>query len=139
MHGLRPPALDDLGLLAALEQQAETVRAGGLRVEVVPEHVGALPAAVEVAAYRIVAEALTNVTRHARATSVRVRLVNEPGALVVEVSDDGIGISSERTAGVGLLSLRERAAELGGSTTVSCPPEGGTIVRAVLPAEVIHE
>jgi signal transduction histidine kinase len=72
-------------------------------------------------------------------TSVRVRLVTEPGAPVVEVFDDGTAISSERTAGVGLLSQRERAAELGGSTTVSCPPEGGTTVRAVLPAEVIHE
>ena len=133
VHGLRPPALDDLGLLAAIEQQAEAARAGGLRVEVEPQHVDALPAAVEVAAYRIVAEALTNAARHAQATSVRVRLSAEPGVLVVEVADDGIGISSDRTAGVGLLSLRERTAELGGSTTVTCPPEGGTIVRAVLP------
>ncbi|HEY5785373.1 MAG TPA: sensor histidine kinase [Microlunatus sp.] len=133
VHGLRPPALDDLGLLAAVEQQAETARAGGLRVEIDAGRVDALPAAVEVAAYRIVAEALTNATRHARATSARVQLTAEPGVLVVEVADDGIGISSDRTAGVGLLSLRERAAELGGSTTVTCPPEGGTTVRTVLP------
>ena len=57
----------------------------------------------------------------------------EAGALVVTVADDGIGISSERTAGVGLLSLRERAAELGGEAVIACPPEGGTTVRAVLP------
>lgn len=133
VHGLRPPALDDLGLLAAIEQQAEAARTGGLSVQVDAERLDALPAAVEVAAYRMVAEALTNVARHAAATQARVRLEVTADTLVVEVSDDGVGIASERTAGVGLLSLRERAAELGGSTTVSCPDEGGTIVRAVLP------
>lgn len=133
VHGLRPPALDDLGLLAAVEQHAEAARASGLTVEVAAEHVDALPAAVEVAAYRMVAEALTNVVRHASANRAAVRLEVAADTLVVEVSDDGVGIASDRTAGVGLLSLRERAAELGGSTTISCPSGGGTVVRAVLP------
>jgi signal transduction histidine kinase len=133
VHGLRPPALDDLGLLAAVEQQADQLRTAGLDVTVDAEGLEGLPAAVEVAAYRIVAESLTNVVRHARAGGVRVRLRREAAGLTVEVVDDGIGISSERTAGVGLLSVRERAAELGGEATVECPAAGGTVVRAVLP------
>lgn len=133
VHGLRPPALDDLGLLAAVEQQADQLRTAGLEVVVDAEGLDALPAAVEVAAYRIVAESLTNVARHARAGAVGVRLARETDALIVQVSDDGVGISSERTAGVGLLSVRERAAELGGEATVECPEGGGTTVRAVLP------
>ncbi len=133
VHGLRPPALDDLGLLAAVEQQADRLRASGPVVAVEAEGLDGLPAAVEVAAYRIVAESLTNVARHAQAGLVRVRLVRETGALTVEVADDGVGISSERTAGVGLLSVRERAAELGGEAMVECPDGGGTTVRAVLP------
>lgn len=133
VHGLRPPALDDLGLLAAVEHQADQLRASGLDVRVEAADLTGLPAAVEVAAYRIVAESLANVSRHARAGSAHVRLLREPGALVVRIADDGIGISSDRTAGVGLLSVRERAAELGGEATIGCPPEGGTTVRAVLP------
>ena len=93
---------------------------------------GPLPAAVKVAAYRIAAEALTNVVRHAGARSCRVRLATGDGALLVEVTDDGTGIPSDAPAGVGLLSLRERAAELGG-TEVTCPAGGGTAVRARLP------
>ncbi len=133
VHGLRPPALDDLGLLAALEHQGDQLRAAGLEVTVDAEGLDGLPAAVEVASYRIVAESLTNVARHAQARAVGVRLRRDDGALLVEVTDDGIGISSERTAGVGLLSVRERAAELGGEATIECPAGGGTTVRAVLP------
>jgi signal transduction histidine kinase len=133
VHGLRPPALDDLGLVAAIEQHAEQARAAGLDVRVSADQVSGLPAAVEVAAYRIVAEALTNVVRHARARVADIALRREAAALVVQVSDDGVGISSERRAGVGLLSLRERAAELGGSTAVTCPVEGGTRIRVELP------
>lgn len=133
VHGLRPPALDDLGLRAALEQQLHTVRAAGLEVSLEAGDLTRLPAGVEVAAYRIVAEALTNVVRHAGARTAWVRLADDEDALVVEVGDDGRGISSDRTAGVGLLSLRERAAELGGHAVVSCPEAGGTVVRAVLP------
>lgn len=92
-----------------------------------------LPAAVEVAAYRIASEALANAGRHAGASRVAVTLERADGALVVSVVDDGIGIPPDAPAGVGLVSLRERAAELGGSCTVECPPDGGTVVRAVLP------
>jgi signal transduction histidine kinase len=132
VHDLRPPALDDLGLEAAVRQQAERVRSE-VDVTVEAEGVVGLPAAVEVAAYRIVAEALTNVVRHAGAGAVDVRLEAGAGALTVTVVDDGRGIGPDVTAGVGLLSLRERAEELGGRCEVTCPDGGGTTVRAVLP------
>ena len=133
VHDLRPPALDDLGLVGALRQQAEQLSGPGLAVRVEADDLGALPAAVEVAAYRIAAEALTNVARHAGASSCGVRLEHDRRGLVVEVTDDGRGIAAEAQAGVGLLSLRERAAELGGGVEVTCPAGGGTVVRAWLP------
>ncbi|MBL0746327.1 sensor histidine kinase [Nocardioides baculatus] len=132
VHDLRPPALDDLGLEAAVRQQAERVRS---EVDVTVTAVGAagLPAAVEVAAYRIVSESLANAVKHAGAGAVDVRLDAGATALTVTVADDGRGIGPDVTAGVGLLSLRERAEELGGRCEVVCPDGGGTTVRAVLP------
>ena len=91
-----------------------------------------LPAAVEVAAYRIITEALTNVARRARARHCSVRL--ELGAeLGIEVCDDGRGMTGDYRPGVGVTSMRERAAELGGSFSIGPGPDGGTRVRAVLP------
>ncbi|MCF6378046.1 sensor histidine kinase [Nocardioides KLBMP 9356] len=132
VHDLRPPALDDLGLEAAVRQQADRVRSE-LDVTVETAGTAGLPAAVEVAAYRIVSESLANVVKHAGAGRVDVRLDAGPTALTVTVADDGRGIGPDVTAGVGLLSLRERAEELGGRCEVVCPDEGGTTVRAVLP------
>ena len=132
VHDLRPPALDDLGLEAAVRQQAERV-GSELGVEVEAGDLARLPAAVEVAAYRIVAESLTNVVKHASATRCLVRLTPHPDHLEVLVADDGRGIAHDVVAGVGLLSLRERADELGGQCQVSCPETGGTEVRAWLP------
>lgn len=136
VHDLRPPALDDRGLVGALRQQAEQ---SPLPVSVEAGDLGVLPAAAEVAAYRIVSEALTNVARHASARSARVRLHREDGCLVLEVEDDGVGIPAEAQAGVGLVSLRERAGELGGRSEVTCPPGGGTVVRAWLPMRSSHD
>lgn len=134
VHDLRPPALDDRGLVGALTQQAERITgSGGPQVTVEAAELGALPAAVEVAAYRIAGEALTNVARHARARRATVRLQRDDRDLLVEVADDGTGIAAEAQAGVGLVSLRERAAELGGRSEVTCPATGGTVVRAWLP------
>lgn len=133
VHGLRPPALDDLGLVAAIDQQVERMRSDGLDIRVQAEALPALPAAVEVAAYRIVSEALANMSRHAGARSCTVGLWGESGALRVEVRDDGVGIAPDVVAGVGLGSMRDRAAELGGAATVTCPDEGGTLVEAWLP------
>jgi signal transduction histidine kinase len=133
VQGLRPPALDDLGVLAAVEQQADRVRSSGLEVTVHADDLAGLPAAVEVAAYRIVSEALTNVARHADARSCSVALMTRPTDLEVVVRDDGRGIAEDVVAGVGLRSLRERVEELGGGYEVVCPPGGGTTVRAWLP------
>ena len=112
VHDLRPPALDDLGLLAAIEQQAERA-SSQLSVDVDADDITGLPAAVEVAAYRIVSESLANVVKHSGATRCTIRLVPGERALEIEVSDDGRGIEPDVAAGVGLLSLRERADESG--------------------------
>ncbi|GAA3546033.1 sensor histidine kinase [Nocardioides daeguensis] len=130
VHDLRPPALDDRGLVGALRQQAEHL---AVPLAVTAPDDLRLPAAVEVAAYRIAGEALTNVARHAGAHGARLLVETAGDTLVLEVADDGRGIPVDRAAGVGLASLRERAAELGGTTTISSPPGGGTVVRARLP------
>ena len=100
-----------------------------------PDELQPLPAAVEVACYRIVQEALTNISRHAHARSCHIRLSVDRGSgvLEVEITDDGVGIPEERAAGVGLTSMRERAEELGGTLAVEPGPEAGTRVRARLP------
>ncbi|HEX5505103.1 MAG TPA: histidine kinase [Thermomicrobiales bacterium] len=136
VYALRPPALDDLGLAGALRQAAEGYGPGATRIAVeAPAALPPLPAAVEVAAYHIAQEALTNVVRHATARACTLRLALDPAAdsLTVEVEDDGRGIAPGAPAGVGLASLRERAAELGGACTIEARPAGGTLVRAALP------
>jgi signal transduction histidine kinase len=136
VHGLRPPALDELGLAGAVRRLAEVSGAGpeGPRITVEAPDLPPLPAAVEVAAYRIVQEALTNVVRHASARRCAVRLVPGPRTVTVTVTDDGVGLpSGAGRAGVGLASMRERAEEMGGSVTVQDAPGGGVEVRAVLP------
>jgi signal transduction histidine kinase len=139
VHDLRPPALDELGLVHAVAEQADAfsgpVDGGGrLQVEVAsPEPLPELPAAVEVAAYRIICEGLTNVVRHARAAACRVTLDVDDGALLVVVDDDGTGVSVGDRPGLGLRSMGERATELGGACRLSRSPMGGTRVWARLP------
>ncbi|GAA4778066.1 hypothetical protein GCM10023200_08730 [Actinomycetospora chlora] len=135
VHDLRPPALDELGLSGALRAQARRLSGDGLEITVhgEPGDLAGLTAACEVAAFRIASEAMTNVVRHASATRATVDLARRGDRLVVTVTDDGRGIGTDVVAGVGTLSLRERAAELGGRTTVACPPDGGTVVTAELP------
>jgi signal transduction histidine kinase len=134
VYNLRPPALDELGMLPAIQEQARQSSTGGLQVSVhAPDQMPPLSAAVEVAAYRIVMEALTNVERHAHARHCRIRLsVNDQ--VSIEVVDDGVGLLPNHRAGVGIASMRERVAELGGSCTIESPAEGGTRVLAFLPA-----
>ncbi len=141
VHELRPPALDDLGLVPAINVLAAKIggaddQNGALRVDVeAPDDLPALPAAVEVAAYRIIQEALANVVHHAGARCATVRLWLESG-LQLEVTDDGAGFTGGRLGGLGLRSMRERAAELGGSCTISGSNADGTRVRATLPLEL---
>lgn len=91
------------------------------------------PSAVEVAAYQIVGEAVTNVRRHAHARHCQVRLAVSAGWLELEVSDDGTGIPCEFVEGVGLSCMRERASELGGSFSVATSAAGGTSVCVEIP------
>jgi signal transduction histidine kinase len=147
-YELRPPQLDELGLIGAVREHAAILTSavpggesgnGQLTVMVeAPDELPPLPAAVEVAAYRIVTEALANAVRHAKARTCRVRLTVD-NALDLEIRDDGRGLPSPYRAGVGLPSMRERAAELGGTCTVEVPPDGGTSVRARLPVMVLKE
>lgn len=129
---LRPPALDR-GLDAALSAECQRFDGGGVSVHYeVDGSVEGLPAAVEVAAFRIVAEALTNMARHARAHTCRVA-VQRNGALRMQIVDDGIGIRASVSPGVGLDSMRERAAELGGHCVIAPAPGRGTMVQVELP------
>jgi signal transduction histidine kinase len=134
VYALRPPALDALGLLGALRSHASHYDHGGVRVTVeAPEELPSLPAAVEVAAYLIALEATNNVTRHADARNCTIHLTLTGDTLRLEIADDGKGIAEDRAPGVGLVSMRERAEELGGSFTIGILPAGGTCVQACLP------
>jgi signal transduction histidine kinase len=132
---LRPPALDQLGLVPAVEAYAARLSArGGPAIDVAAADLPTLPAAVEVAAYRTVTEALTNVARHSGAQTGRVSLCLGDGELRIEVIDDGCGVPAQRDGkGVGLSAMAERAAELGGSCTVLAAPGGGTAVVSLFP------
>ena len=135
VDGLRPGLLDELGLVGSLHVVADGLgRRGGVDVRLVSELEEdlELPAAVEVAAYRIVGEALTNVTRHAGATTAAVTLRIDGGTLLVAVTDDGHGGADPREGGTGLGSMRLRAEEVGGTISISSDSTG-TRVSAHLP------
>lgn len=135
---LRPPVLDELGLVGALREQANGLLPGAVVVE---SDVDGTPlaAAIEVAAYRIATEALTNAARHSRADRVTVRITvhSEPDELRLEVADNGVGLPSPVVPGVGLRSMCDRALEIGGVCRVGPAADGGTLVRAVLPVQPV--
>jgi len=131
VYDLRPPALDELGLVGALTEQARALGPITVLGPDLPMH---LPAAVEVAAYRIALEAMTNTARHAAATEATVR-VSLDGALNLEISDNGTGLPVAYRAGVGIRSMRERAAELGGHVSIEPGTTTGTLIRATIPLE----
>jgi len=136
---LRPPALDELGLIGAIQEYTRQIVSpyggySGLQIKVnSPKDLPSMPAAVEVAAYRITLEALANVVRHSQGSNCQVTLSNTDHHLQVEVCDDGVGLPGEIQPGMGLSSMRERAAELGGICVVRASPQGGTCVLARLP------
>ena len=132
VEALRPPALDELGLLGAVRSRAAAL-AGDMRIEVSgSESTGALPAAIETAAYRIVVEAMTNAVRHSGGAHCSVLIMADDDAVEAVVRDDGRGLAADRNPGVGLRSMQERAAEVGGTLSVSSATEG-TVVSARLP------
>ncbi|MGN6160346.1 MAG: histidine kinase [Marmoricola sp.] len=137
VYGLRPPALDEFGLVRALELQIANITADrpdlAVHLEAVPVRLPPLPAAAEVAAYRIAVEAVANVVRHAGASRCRIEISTD-SALHVRVSDDGGGFASTAAIGVGISAMRERAAEVGGRVEIRQGP-GGTTVCATLPLE----
>ncbi|HET8524737.1 MAG TPA: sensor histidine kinase [Thermomicrobiales bacterium] len=143
VQGLRPPALDELGLVGTVQarlSQLDGIAAGQdlapVRAElVVAEPLPPLSAAIEVAALRIIEEAVTNVVKHAAASAVIVTLRIADDRLLIAVEDDGIGFSpTTDSSGLGLHSMRERATELGGTWIAGPGPAGrGTVVRVTIP------
>jgi two-component system, NarL family, sensor histidine kinase UhpB len=133
---LRPPVLEDLGLAAAVDALLERFgRQTGLDVDLRTDGVEVPPAARR-ALYRIVQEALTNVVRHAEARRVRVSLQSSPGAIVLEIADDGRGIPAgmiQNPGSLGLVGMRERAAALGAVFRMLDTPGGGTTIRVSVP------
>ena len=138
IYDLRPASLDELGLLGALSHQVDRFARQGLLVALdAPPALPVLPAAVEVAAYRIITEALTNITRHARAHQITIAVAID-GDLCLEVHDDGAMSTTNEGGwrpGVGLLSMAERVAEVGGTLEVGPTPTGGR-VQASLPLDL---
>jgi signal transduction histidine kinase len=137
-QGLRPPALDMLGLAPAIESCARgSAEAAGVELDTELEPVeGLLTAEAELALYRIVQEALSNVARHAGAGTVRVRLVAGAGTVTATVADDGRGFAVEAelaSGGLGLFGMQERAGYVGGTVAIESEPGGGTQVRATIP------
>jgi signal transduction histidine kinase len=137
VYDLRPPALDDLGLIGALRQSASRYETDLLRFSFdIPQTLPELPAAVETAVYRIAQEAMTNVVRHAEATRCTVRLCCTDAHVLVEVRDNGCGLPQNHQSGVGLQAMKERTTELNGQYVLASLPDGGTLVQARLPLEV---
>ena len=133
VQDLRPPALDELGLIGAIRASADHFGEHLIIDVAAPDRLDELPAAVESVAYRIVSEALTNVVRHSGASHAWVDIEEHAQSLVIEVADDGSGVGAGDPIGVGLASMHERAAELGGTCNIAARPEGGTLVHVVLP------
>ena len=140
VYDLRPPALGQLGLAGALREYVagQTSGTNGPRITVEgPDALPPLPAAVEVAAFRIAQEAVANCIRHAGAKNCRI-ILEVNGALRLEIADNGPGLPPAVVHGVGLASMRERAAELGGECRIESSPGGGVRVIAVFPLPMDH-
>jgi signal transduction histidine kinase len=142
---LRPEALREEGLLAAIRQHAQAVAArADLVIEVeTAEDRFPLPHDIEEELYRTAQEALTNVVKHANASHARIRLLPTavtPPCLLLEISDDGIGFAPKRSrpGHLGLANMRQRVERLGGSLEVRSTPGGGTLIQALVPLRAGH-
>ncbi len=141
-HELRPTILDDLGLGPAIEYLAEGASArNGLSVTVESMPAERLPARVEAVLYRIVQEALSNVCRHAQASSVRIRVRSRDQSICCSIQDDGVGfdvpfvMGRGGEQGIGLIGIRERLSPLGGKLEISSVPGGGTELLVTIPLD----
>jgi len=139
-HELRPLILDQLGLIPALKLLVNGVKErAGLQIEIIGgDLLGRMPQQVETLMYRVVQEALTNVSRHAKADTVTVRVWIENGALKCSISDDGVGFDSKsenlrQAQGIGLLGMKERVAALGGTFFVDSEVGKGTVLISEIP------
>lgn len=134
VYALRPPTLDELGLIEAIREHVEVVGASaGLLITVdAPDALPQIPAAIEVAAFRVIQEALNNVIRHAQARHCTISIAADD-FLQIRIEDDGVGLPAETRSGVGLHSMRERASEVGGAYVVENGVHGGVIVKLSLP------
>ena len=141
IYGLRPPALDELGLAGALREEAARLerQAPGLSIalRIPAQGLDDLAAAVEVAVYRIITEAVTNVLRHARAHRCEIS-VRSGQELRLEICDDGVGMPEGWRSGVGITSMRERVTELGGELAVEPGRPRGTRITACLPIKTLE-
>ncbi len=133
VEGLRPPALDR-GLTQAITGVLDRHVNGGLRIDAsIDDRLEGVGAAVEVALYRVLDEALTNCARHAAATQVRVQISRSHDRLTLTLTDDGRGYAGPRDGGVGIESMRQRCEELGGSLSIRAQSPHGTVLTATLP------
>jgi signal transduction histidine kinase len=145
IRGIRPAALDDLGLQAAISDLCEEVRSGGVDVECfLDPSIDTLGPPLQTTIYRIVQESLANVRKHSRAQRATLRIVPRDGTVVVAVEDTGRGFANvhldpaqapDVERGLGLLGMRERVRLAGGTCVVDSEPGGGTRIRATLPIE----
>jgi signal transduction histidine kinase len=142
-HELRPTILDDLGLLPALEFLAEGVsKRAALPITVEGRRNGRLPSAIETILYRVVQEALTNVSKHAQATHASVQIQRQPGSILCSIRDDGVGfdvpvvMKKKGQRGLGLVGIRERVAVIGGTLQIHSEPGHGTEMLITVPLEV---
>ncbi|MFN8445363.1 MAG: GAF domain-containing sensor histidine kinase [Caldilineaceae bacterium] len=141
VYELRPPDLDEYGLVSALREYLHKRKPRGTTLTLhAPDTLPSLPAAVEVAAYRIVQEAVNNAVKHAQASVITVTLTlhgeaEKPLSVQVEICDNGVGLAQDHPVGIGLHSMRERAEELGGHWAITNLAEGGARVIAQLPVQ----
>ncbi len=137
---LRPPMLDDLGLVPALEWQGREIsRRGEMEVDVHSEHVSEqLADDIRVCIYRLVQEALNNAARHSGAKHAKVSIRQNADKIHVEISDDGKGFETERVRGMGILGMEERVKRLGGALLIHSTPATGTTIRAELPSRRVE-
>jgi signal transduction histidine kinase len=145
VQGLRPPALDEFGIVQALTERVKTFGEGGIggdgtgmqtHFEVTPD-LPHMPAAVEVAVFRITEEALSNAARHAGARMVTVSLQSDQDGIVLRISDNGRGLPADVSIGLGMHTMRERSEELGGTFAVDSAAGAGVTIRVHLPVDRI--